>query len=366
MDNKKLRIAMILPDLNFGGAQTMVLRLINTVDKDKFDIRLFIRDSKLGNPLEKEAEEKGIECVFLDIGENEKHGNVLLHKVKAYSILSKALKSYGPDLVHSHLEQFYSFLFCILNRVPLIHTLHSMPERIYTKRLHFMVKRLENNKKLMIVGCSKKTSQQTQKLFHLKESSITTIYNPIHLDDYKPEEKKTSEFIFIHVARLHPVKNQVLLLHAFGRIKEDNVKLWVVGDGGTREQLESLTKELDIDRKVIFMGSRSDVPMLLSKADAFVLSSNSEACPMTVLEALASGLPVVSTDVGGIKELIGECGILVEAKNEDKLFEAMMEIQKPEVYLKMGNKIARQRATLFSDVVIAGQYEKLYGNMNGK
>ena len=84
---------------------------------------------------------------------------------------------------------------------------------------------------------------------------------------------------------------------------------------------------------------------------------------MTVLEALASGLPVVSTDVGGIRELVGECGILVEPQNEDELFKAMQEIRKPEIYSVIANKSAIQRASLFKDDVIARQYEEVYIDM---
>lgn len=366
MKTERKKIAMIIPDLNFGGAQTMVIRLIHAIDVSKFEVKLFIRDSKLGNSLEKEAEEKGIECIYLNLGENEKHNLLLVHKCKAYARLSKALKIFDPDLIHSHLEQFYSFLFSIHHGVPLVHTLHSMPERIYTKRLNIMIKALQNKNHLRIVGCSKKTSQKAQELFRLKETSITTIYNPICLSDYKYEEKQATEFIFIHVARLHPVKNQELLLRAFRRIEDENVKLWIVGDGGIREQLESLVKELKLDNRVVFMGNRGDVPQLLSQANAFILSSNSEACPMTVLEALASGLPVVSTDVGGIRELVGECGILVEPQNEDELFKAMQEIRKPEIYSVIANKSAIQRASLFKDDVIARQYEDVYKDMIDK
>ena len=351
MKTRRIKIAMIIPDLNFGGAQTMVIRLIHAIDVSKFEVKLFIRDSKLGNSLEKEAEEKGIECIYLNLGENEKHNLLLVHKCKAYARLSKALKIFDPDLIHSHLEQFYSFLFSIHHGVPLVHTLHSMPERIYTKRLNIMIKALQNKNHLRIVGCSKKTSQKAQELFRLKETSITTIYNPICLSDYKYEEKQATEFIFIHVARLHPVKNQELLLRAFRRIEDENVKLWIVGE------------ELKLDNRVVFMGNRGDVPQLLSQANAFILSSNSEACPMTVLEALASGLPVVSTDVGGIRELVGECGILVEPQNEDELFKAMQEIRKPEIYSVIANKSAIQRASLFKDDVIARQYEEVYIDM---
>lgn len=359
---KVIKVAMILPDLNFGGAQTMVIRLIKAINKEKFKVRLFIRDSKQGNIVEKVAEESGIDCVFLNIDENKKHRFVLLHKILAYRNLSRAIKNYNPDLIHSHLELFYTFLFTILNRIPLIVTVHSMPKRIYTKRLKLMISILQYINCLRVVGCSKKTSQEAKLIFNLKEENISTIYNPICLNEYKFGKKSTSDFIFIHIARLNPIKNQDLLLRAFSTIKKKNVKLWLIGDGNMIESLKSLAKKLNIEEEVTFMGNRGDVANLLSMANVFVLSSDSEACPMTVLEALASGLPVISTDVGGVRELVGDSGILVEARNVDQLSKAMLEIQKPDIYSKMANRTAIQTARKFSDIIIAKKYETLYGD----
>ena len=191
---------MIIPDLNFGGAQTMVIRLIHAIDVSKFEVKLFIRDSKLGNSLEKEAEEKGIECIYLNLGENEKHNLLLVHKCKAYARLSKALKIFDPDLIHSHLEQFYSFLFSIHHGVPLVHTLHSMPERIYTKRLNIMIKALQNKNHLRIVGCSKKTSQKAQELFRFLDIAVLSgSVDAFHFSaDFLALHFDTPQFLIVH------------------------------------------------------------------------------------------------------------------------------------------------------------------------
>jgi glycosyltransferase involved in cell wall biosynthesis len=118
-----------------------------------------------------------------------------------------------------------------------------------------------------------------------------------------------------NVARCHPVKDQAMLLHAFARVAEAraDVDLLVVGDGRLRPDLERLADRLGLGERVRFLGVRSDVPDLLQAADVFALTSVSEAASLTLLEAMASGLPVVVTAVGGNPEIVrqGREGFLV-------------------------------------------------------
>jgi glycosyltransferase involved in cell wall biosynthesis len=118
------------------------------------------------------------------------------------------------------------------------------------------------------------------------------------------------------VAALRPEKNQQLLLRAaqLVRHKVPQTHVLIVGDGPERPALESLARELGIAPVVHFAGTRSDVPELLSLLDVFVLTSHNEANPVSILEAMAVGKPVVSTDVGSIRESVqeGRTGFLVE------------------------------------------------------
>src|SRR5205814_653985 len=110
----------------------------------------------------------------------------------------------------------------------------------------------------------------------------------------------------IHVARHHPVKDQTTLLRGFARATDDlpDVDLLMVGDGPLRSDLEKLAGELRIASRVKFLGVRSIIPELMRAVDAFALTSLSEAASLTLLEAMASGLPIVVTDVGGNGEIV--------------------------------------------------------------
>lgn len=135
--------------------------------------------------------------------------------------------------------------------------------------------------------------------------------------------------VFCTVGRLDPIKNQTLLIQAFARVAKQysnkQVTLKVVGDGKERSTLEELVSQLDLENQVQFLGYRDDIQQQLLTSDVFVLSSHYEAMPMTILESMAAKVPVVTTDVGGIKHFIGEDNaIFVEPGNAEALAEAMI------------------------------------------
>ncbi len=138
----------------------------------------------------------------------------------------------------------------------------------------------------------------------------------------KPERRYV-----INVARHHPVKDQATLLRGFAVVagRRDDVDLLLAGDGPGRAGLERQAADLGIAGRVKFLGVRRDVPDLLRAADIFALTSVSEAASLTLLEAMAAGLPVVVTEVGGNPEIVrhGREGLLVPRGDASALAEAL-------------------------------------------
>ena len=132
------------------------------------------------------------------------------------------------------------------------------------------------------------------------------------------------------VAALRPEKNHAALLQAMAivRRKVPAAQLMIVGDGPERHALESLARELAIDRAVHFLGTRSDIPQLLAAMDVFVLTSRMEANPVSILEAMATGKPVVAPRVGSIPESVadGQTGYLTEPGNIDEVATHLVEL----------------------------------------
>jgi N-acetylgalactosamine-N,N'-diacetylbacillosaminyl-diphospho-undecaprenol 4-alpha-N-acetylgalactosaminyltransferase len=110
-----------------------------------------------------------------------------------------------------------------------------------------------------------------------------------------PVEKKEGEFIFCHVGRFHENKNQAMLLHAFAKIKEQGCRLLMIGRG-IPANLEKMVHALELEEKVVLKESQKDIWPYYAVADAFVLSSDVEGYPNVIIEAMACGLPVISTD----------------------------------------------------------------------
>ena len=141
------------------------------------------------------------------------------------------------------------------------------------------------------------------------------------------------------------------------------MKLWLVGDGPLRPAVEKAIVKMGLERKVLFLGIRDDVPQLLAASDVFVLSSDYEGVPLTVLEAMAAGKPVVATAVGGVPELIedGETGILVPPRNPEALAQGILRLAKDASLRQRMGKAARERAQERFDISrTAREYEALY------
>ena len=140
--------------------------------------------------------------------------------------------------------------------------------------------------------------------------------------------------------------------------------------GPSRAELPAKFTTGDLESQVRFLGSRSDVPRLLHAADIFLLTSVSEGIPLTVIEAMAAGLPVVATRVGGVPEIVedGKTGWLAPAGNDAELADAVLRLAESLPLRKQMGIAGRQRAeSMFSDVQWIDSYARLYAEMlNGK
>lgn len=173
----------------------------------------------------------------------------------------------------------------------------------------------------------------------IKSKQIKIVQNGVALENYSKRLSSTTTFTFCTVGRLDEIKNQTLMIKAYHQALNTcpellATKLQLVGDGPMREALKALVASLQLEKNVEFMGYREDIANILSKANAFILSSNYEAMPMTILEAMASHVPVVTTDVGGIRHFISDQeAAFVESGNEQLLAQQFIDLyQHPESY----------------------------------
>jgi glycosyltransferase involved in cell wall biosynthesis len=173
------------------------------------------------------------------------------------------------------------------------------------------------------------------------------------------------------VARFHPVKDHAMLIRAFARIAPQfpQAKLLLAGEGPLRESLEQQVAQAGIAEQVRFLGVRRDVPQLLAAVDAFALTSVSEAASLTVLEAMASRLPVVVTAVGGNPEMVrdGIDGDLVPRGDDAACAEALARLLADPALGRKRGEAGRERVEeryRLADTI--ERYHQLYRRLAGQ
>lgn len=353
---EKIKLAVISQTMNIGGGETMAARLATYIDPERFRVKLFILGPEQDNQIADFLKANGVDYECLGIPTS--------FHLKGYFKLSRKLKSFAPDVVHEHLDYTYSFLWCWLHRRPLVATIHGDPFRMKNKKAEMMVRFKSKQKCLRMIGCSQMTANQTKSRFSLPDDQVGFVYNPIETADYQPASHSGDErsFVFLHVGRFNPVKNHALLLEAFAKVqqKQPTIRLLLAGDGNLLEETKKLAETLNIADAVAFMGNVEDIPTFLRGGDALVLSSRSEACPMVILEAMATGLPVVATAVGGVPELVTDNGILVPSEDADALADAMLTLATDHLLWEKLSMAASNNVRAFEAKKIARDYENEY------
>lgn len=181
----------------------------------------------------------------------------------------------------------------------------------------------------------------------LEDGKVTTVYTGIDFKS-KKRQKTKDKMIITCVARLRPRKGHKHLFEALSLLKKDmkNVEVRIVGDGEMRKELEKQVKALKLDN-VFFLGERKDIPELLSSSDIFVLPTTSDTLPIAIIEAMFANKAILTTDHGGIAEIIEDnhSGLLVEAGNSQQLADKLsLLLHDPEL-----RKTLAQNARGFAD-----------------
>ena len=206
------------------------------------------------------------------------------------------------------------------------------PRTVVQKARRSFLKRVARLRLHRIAAVSDYVRDRAMAELGLKATRVTTIYNGIDVRRFRPgdvPETDREPFTVITVANLIPAKGIDYLLRAVARLRTVSVRLTVVGDGKDRARLETLADDLGISDRTEFLGMRDDVDELLRRSDIFVHPALwDEAFGLTIVEAMASGCPVIASRVGGIPELVedGVSGLLVPPADEDALQSAIARV----------------------------------------
>lgn len=265
--------------------------------------------------------------------------------IKAFFEIRKLLKMIRPDLIATHSSKagIIGRLAATSLRIPVIFTAHgwSFTDGVTNpkRNVYRWVEKIAGYFTSGIIAVSEYDRRLAMKHNIIREDKIICIQNGVH-DVGIPQKvhEKGKEPRLIMIARFAHPKLQLQLLESLIKLKHLDWKMDFVGDGPEKGKAEQFVKENDITHKVHFAGWRKDVDDMLAKSDIFILLSEYEGLPLSVLEAMRAGLPIIASDVGGVKEAVTEAnGILVHANDSEGLTVALESlIVNRELQKKMG------------------------------
>jgi N-acetyl-alpha-D-glucosaminyl L-malate synthase BshA len=204
------------------------------------------------------------------------------------------------------------------------------------------------------------------------EKDIEVIYNFIDINKFKPDDgmifkehiAPCGEKILIHVSNFRPVKRVPDTIRILEKVKKEvPAKLVLIGDGPDRSECERLARELDLQKDVLFLGKQDALTDLLNSANVFLMPSQSESFGLSALEAMSCGVPVVSTSVGGLPELVihNETGFIAEIGDIERMAKYTIDLLTNEKKYKLFSKNSRDRAVKnFDKQLIVPKYVEYY------
>ena len=281
------------------------------------------------------------------------------------------LRDFQPELIHSHVFPANMAARMLKISLPAAAVLSTVYEGSWPRMLAY---RLTDGLSRRTAFVSRSAAERYAHLQAVPVRKCLIITNGINTEEFAPSSSRRArlrvqmgvreEFVWLAAGRIVPAKDFPNLLRTFARVRGEipEARLWIAGEAAGAGSAAIQMQAAELGASVRWQGLRRDMPALLDAADGFVLASAWEGMPLAVGEAMAMEKPVVATDVGGVRELVGEAGVIVPAKSPEALAEAMLEMMKrTEEERRTLGRMARKRiAARFSIDAKADEWEALY------
>lgn len=354
-----MKIVQVMPDFGMAGAETMVENLSCGLAAEGCDV-LVISFFDLHTAITERIENRGIKIKYL--GKKRGFDPSIISKMR------KIIKAYQPDVIHTHRYVLpYAFLASMGFKAKRVHTVHNVAQKEQTKVGKNINRVLFRYFNVVPVALSKEIQRTIQEVYGLPDNRIPVVFNGIDLSRciVKESYARKDTFTVLHIGRFMDVKNHELLLRSFARFKgqHSDARLQLLGDGELKENMMQLAGQLNITDAVEFAGLQSNVYPWLHNADVFILPSKFEGMPMTLIEAMGTGLPIIASNVGGIPDMLSSQkeALLIEPK-EEKIIEALEMVYSDAKKREYWGRNALQRSSLFSSQAMARKYLQLYSS----
>ena len=353
---KKKKLVTVLGGFGIGGAEHMVYELVKNLDTDLFAPHILCTESPQNTTLEKQVE------AICPVEYVEGKGRVDL---KRFFRVVRALGKMKPDVVHAHMGGVgFAAPWTILHRKAFVVTVHTKPEKSFSPKIMKVVKAALRLGKTKLVAVSEDNRIKVKEYFKLSDKKCGCVNNGIDIDRFFRAEHEN--YTLINVARQDENKNQAALIRCFARLHKEHpdTRLLLLGDGDTHQALMRQVDEIGLSHAITFTSNVPNTEDYYAVSDLYVQTSHNEAMPLSVLEAMATGLPIVSTDVGGLRDVVKDNGALVPDNDEEALYQSILGIyrQSAEETKRMSEASLRM-VEEYSSEHMARAYEKIYQEM---
>ena len=353
-----------IDSMQLGGANRVMANLANHFSERGAEVVL-INDIIPEKDVPEYEICKSIKRIFLDIHST----SPIISNIKRICKLRHIIKKENPNIVLSFMgpPNIRMLLAGLGLRYPKIVSVRNDPYKEYGSGL---VKIITNFIFKFADGCVFQTQDASRYFSRSLQKKSKIIFNPVGNQFYKVTQVSNPHNV-VTVGRLSPQKNQALLITAFTKIAHDfpNENLIIYGEGELRNDLEDLAREYGIEERVVLPGRISYISEKLSEAKIFVLPSDYEGMPNALMEAMAVGIPVISTDCpcGGPKILIEDesQGILVPCNNAEALAQALCRLLKDDDLREKMGAAGEKRALMFKPDVIFSHWENYIDDVCG-
>jgi len=359
-----MAVMYVIWSLEIGGAERLVVALAKGLDRRRFAPMVVCLNA--AGALATDLRARGIPVIALHKG----HGVDL----RALWRLMRIMRRLKPHVVHTHLwgANVWGRIAARFAGVPtVVTTEHSVDT--WKPSWYFVIDRWLARWTTGLIA----VSHQVQAFYESQgvgRGRWQVVYNGVDLEGFQPRKRNgvyralginRYEPVVGFLGRLVPAKAPELFVEAVARAAREipSLKAVIVGEGPLRDRLEAGLKRFHLERRVILTGARQDIPELLAGMDALICSSEREGFSMAVLEAMAAGVPVVATDVGGTRELIesGVSGVLVPAHQAQALGEHLIALLNNPARTAAIREAARRRVTeQFSLHKTLAAHERVY------
>ena len=396
----KIKVIHFVNDMGRGGLEQVVMMLVQSLNPEKFAVEVWCMSDDF-HEVADQLKAEGKTVRVLGIRSYYNPWNILK--------LAALIKRHKPDIIHSHIyfASTISRIAAKLAGVPVVIT-HMHNVYLHFKKRNLWIDRFLSRVSDRIICCSRAVQDFVVQNERIHPDKTMVIHNGIDMDRFDTpfDGKKLrqslniqeEDFVIIMVASLMEKKGHKYLFDALSKLIKDDlsIKCLVVGYGTPEEEAAvrghakqfnlielpsnkqnskspdsidndsgrfGVGKEKLNNHHVMFLGLREDVPDLLRISHLFVLPSLTEGLPLCIMEAMAVGLPVVATDVGGVKEVLEHnvTGVMVEPKNSEALYAAMKRLKdKPDLAKQLGSNALRVSRAKFSSQEMVKNIERVY------